>query len=332
LAAVPTDQLGRQLAEIVASLDASQQGRIDWVHRLRDFLQADPRVAALLLGILQQQELGDRTRAELLFVFELGATVEAQAALCRVVADPEWTRRDRTRALIALGGIETPTDASLTTLWAAARDRSSAAAKDQANTALLALGASASRMVGEHAAGYANLRDGLLSTAWGAQDPGERAIAVMALGNTGDAGLGAEVVPFLDDAAPEVRRAAAKTFGKLRQEDASIELGLRLEHEQSSAVRAAMAAAMVPCKSPPPAAMELVRTAIGRERDEVTRLELARFLGRNLAADPENGRVLRSLLESEQSKKVRRYLGQVLGNAELAAEQARNGTGGVEGR
>lgn len=317
----PLGQLAADLAEILAALDAAREGRIVWIHRLRDLLRADQRLAALLLGQMRAQDFTDRTRADLFLALELGGTVEAQAALARVVADAAWQHRDRTRALIALGGVDAPTEASVSALWAAARERSSAANADLANTAMLALGTIGGRMPHGENAAYANLRDGLLSEAFGARHDGERAIAVLSLANTGDRTLGKELTPFLDDAAPDVRRAAAKAVGKLGDDDAIVGLALRLQHEPDSAVRAALAAGLSAGPATPPEVLTMARAAVGAETDEATRLALARCLGRNLAAHPDNEQVLRTLLASDASDKVRRYVGEVLGRADAARER-----------
>lgn len=312
ITARPAAELAAELNELVAALDGLEDGRATLVHRLRDLLRADHRAPAMLLLILQQQELQVRTRANLFLAFELGGTAACQAALCQVAADMAWRRGDRTRALVALGGLAQPTDASLTALWATANTRSSEQARDHANTAALALGALGSRMDHSASADYAVLRGGLLAAALGARDDRARAIAILALGNTGDASLDEDVAQFLDDGAPGVRRAAAKALGKYGTEQTAVELMLRLRQEPSSGVRAAMAGALARCATAPPESMPIVREAIAGEQDDLARLGLARFLARDLAGHPDNVTALRQLLIVERSRQVRRFVGEAL--------------------
>lgn len=308
LAGRTTDDLQAELHDIVADLDVMTEGRTVAIHRLRDLLRADARVADLLLTVLRERQLTDRTRADLFLAFELGATPAAQASLCRVIADAAWSQRDRTRALIALGGVSDPDEATLSAIWRATGNRSSAAAADQADTAILALGTIGNGMLAAKPGDYATIRDGLLSAAWGAIDPDERTMFVTALGNLGDLALVPEVVPFLDDRAAEVRRAAAKTLGKLGTEAVATELAQRLRHEASSRVRASLAAALGSCEAVSPAAMATAREAIVGEQDEATRLDLARLLRRHVATFPENREVLQTLLATEPSNKVRQCI------------------------
>lgn len=319
---VSTEQLAAELDELLVALDTASTGRVVWIHRLRDLLRGDARAAALLLDAMRQRAFVDRTRADLFLALELGGTEPAQQALARVVGQRDWSHRDRLRATIALGGVAAPTRESLQSLWMATRERTSAEQADAANTALLALGAAGARLAGINDAAYAELRGGLLVEASAASHPSERSTAILALANTGDHSLAKELSPFLDDAAPEVRVAAAKAIGKL-DGDAPVVFALRLPHEANSAVRATMAAALA-AASPPPDAMVLVRERILAEPDERTRLELARCLGRNLTAQPENAAALRTLFASETSARIRRCVGETLALADAAAARAQD--------
>lgn len=321
--ALPADELAASLASLLAALDSAAEGRTVWVHRLRDLLRADPRVAALLLARLQAEPFTDRTRADLFLALELGATPEAQAGLVQVAQGSTWALRDRARALVALGGLAEPMPATVDALWATARTRADALQGELANTALLALGAIGSRLPHTDDALYGTLRNGLLAEAWGAAATGERAVALLALANTGDRTLGEQLTPFLDDTASEVRRAAAKAVGRLGGEPAVAELALRFPAEPNSAVRAAMAAGCAASPVPAPEVLAMARTCVGKEPDETARLELARCLGRHLAAHPDNEPALRAMFATESSPTIRRYVGEVLGRAAAAAEPRR---------
>lgn len=307
--------LAQELRDSLTALDAATAGRSAWIHRMRDLLQQDPELAFLLLEVMKEQELADNTRADLYLVFELAGTPQAQTALCRVATEPSWSQRDGLRALIALGGVVNPTEESLDALWATSSNRFTEGTEDLASTAALALGSLANRMCGDELEGYASLRNGLVHAAWNARDARERAVFALALGNTGDPSLCSEVLAFLADEDPRVRKSAVQALGKLDPDAVGDELLQHLQRESSSQVRASIAATLAAWKSPSPEAMESIRRSIADERDEVARFNLARFLGQNLAKYPENRPVLRDLLASEQSHQIRRYVGGALGES-----------------
>lgn len=314
-AGLTREQLEKQLRASLEALDSATEGRIAWIHRMRDILQAHEELAFVLLGMMQEGELEDRTRADLYLVFELAGTPDAQEALCRVVREPTWTQTDGNRALIALGGVANPTETSLQTLWDTARSRSSSSAADLANTASLALGSIGNRMLAQGAEGYAGLREELTDAVWSAPSSEEQAIGLMALGNTGDASLSPEVVTLLDDPDSVVRAAAATALGKLGTEDVASDLMRRLETEPSSQVRASIAGALSSWKSPSTAAMESIRMMVRAEHDDIARLKMAQVLGQNLNDFPENAIVLNELLATEGSKQIRTYAAKALADA-----------------
>jgi hypothetical protein len=317
------EELEKQLRASLEALDSATEGRIAWIHRMRDILQANEELAFVLLEMMEEGELEDRTRADLYLVFELAGTPDAQEALCRVVREPTWTRKDGLRALIALGGVANPTEDSLQTLWDTSRSRSSSSAADLANTASLALGSIGNHMLAEGAEGYADLRDELTDAVWSAESSEEQAVALIALGNTGDASLAPDVATLLDASDSAVRAAAATTLGRLGTEDATADLMRRLDMEPSSRVRASIAGALSSWKSPSSAAMESIRTMVRTERDDMTRLRMARILGQNLNDFPENAVVLNELLATAKSKQIRAYAAKALAEAR-ALDRGRN--------
>ena len=245
----------------------------------------------------------------------MAGTPDAQEALCRVVREPTWSRKDGLRALIALGRVANPTEDNLQTLWDTSRARSSSNAEDLANTASLALGSIGNRMLAEGAEGYADLRDELTDVVWSAASSEEQALALIALGNTGDASLSPEVATLLDAPDSFVRAAAASTLGRLGTEDVAPDLMRRLDVEPSSLVRASIAGALSSWKSPSSAAMESIRTMVRTEHDEQTRLRMARVLGQNLNDFPENAVVLTELVATEKSRLIRTYAAKTMAEA-----------------
>ena len=307
----PEEVQTRLLAE-VKGLDAAREGRSVLIHRLRDLLSADAALPPALLEAMKTQELTDRTRADLYLALELAGSAPAQAALTSVVADTTWSTRDTLRAIVALGGVARPTADTVATLWGKTGSAQSSGDHDQvASTATLALGSLGNTMNAAKDPEYPSLRARLLSGALSGSDT-ERANFVLAVGNTHDASLARDIVPLLDDPAPEIRRAAASSLGMLGTNQVADELMSRLHQEPSSAVRGAIAESLVTWTAPSASAVASIEAAVRVEPDENTRLNMARFLGANLAKFPENRPVLQNLLRTEQSKRIRQSVAEAL--------------------
>lgn len=80
--------------------------------------------------------------------------------------------------------------------------------------------------------------------------------------------------------------------------------------------------------NPPAEAMPIVREAITREQDELTRLELARFLTQDLSSYPDNVATLRKVLATESSRQVRRLVGEALAAHDAAQRRPFDSTAG----
>lgn len=316
---VTQDELAAAIAAILGELDRASEGRTTWVHRLRDLLRADDRTAALLLAALHDGTFAERTRADVFLAFELGGTAVAQQALVQVTTANGWSTTDRLRAVIALGGVERPTAATLDALWQATQRRMDANGQELADTALLALGALGSSLPRD--ATYTNLCDSLRALAYGGADVGERSCALAAIANTGDATLAPDVQPLLDASEPAVRRAAAKAYGALVPTAAATEFGPRLGSERASTVRAAMAASLRRTPSLEPAVLTAIRTQVVQEVDASARLDLARCLGRHLD-DPGNEAALRDVFARETLPQLRREIGELLARLDTARADA----------
>lgn len=316
---IPTNRSRKRAAAdlqtCVAGLDAATQNRSQWIHRLRDLLQMDAELPFVLLEALKTLELSNRTHADLYLALELAGTTEAQAALASVIEDPNSMPLDNLQAIVALGAVAHPNAASLESLWQAARTAEMEGDAQVASTATLALGTVGSTLLGTDEDSYASLQASLVSGASDATGPERRTTFVLALGNTGDATLSPEIVSYLDDDDPRVRRAAARATEQVGASDVAEELMLHLEQEPNSIVRAAVASALVSWEEPPSTAMESIRMLIGDERDETVRLQMARVLGKNLSSFPDNRPVLAGMLRTEQSNPIRRQIAESLAEA-----------------
>jgi len=326
IANLSREEANKRLLAEVRGLDAAREGRIGWIHRLRDLLRVDAALPTALLEVMKTQELTDRTRADLYLAFELAGTLPAQAALVSVVADTTWSTRDALRAVVALGGVSRPSSDTVATLWDTVQSAPSSGDRRQlVSTATFALGSLGKSMNAAKDPDYASLRARLLSGASSGTDAEQRANFVYAAGNTHDASLARDIAPLLNDAAPEVRRAAAQSLGMLGTNGAADELMSRFNQERSSEVRAAIAESLVKWTTPSASAVASIGAAVRTEPDENTRLNMARFLGANLTRFPENRTVLQNLLRTEQSKRIRQSVAEALARQQLDVSARRDG-------
>lgn len=313
--AISQEVAERQLLAGIGELDAAVKGRSILIHSLRDLLLVDEKMPFVLLELMKVQQLSDRTRADLYLVFELAGTPQAQAALTSVFTDQSWSQRDGKRAIVALGGLENPTEETLAALWGSAHSGKMGGDHDGLpSTAALALGSLGRALNTTQSENYSSLRSGLLDGASSAADTHQRAVFLHALGNTGDPDLSIRnnVVSFLSDAAAEVRAAAAKTLGRLGTSQVAGPLLHTLEHEQNDLVRGSITGALTKWEDPSLAAIESFRANIRDERDDSVRYNMAVLLGKSMETFPENRIVLKQLLGDEQSKRIRQQVAEML--------------------
>ena len=304
-----------QLDDVVSGLEQGDGDRRQLIHQLRDLLLVDDQLADVLLERLGTEDLTTHTRADLYLAFELAGTPSAQTALVTILADSSWPPEDAMRAIVALGGVKEPTDEALAALWDLARSTlADTQRRDLPGTAALAIGSLGSSLRENEASDYAALRSDLMGSASSAIEPTERAVFLYAVGNTGDPDpiLKHDVASYLDDASPEVRSAAARTLARLGTAEVETQLLNSVKQEPNDLARASMIEALATWEEPPAEALAWTRQAIQQERDERARYNMAVLLGNNLDDYPENRRVLESLLESEQSKRVRQKVANML--------------------
>jgi len=309
------EEAQRRLMTNVEELDVAEEGRSRVIHRLRDLLAADDQLPGVLIETLRTEELSVRTRADLYLAFELAGTPASQAALTSVVADSSWPPEDAMRAIVALGGVSEPSGDTLASLWNLANTNLAGTERsDLPSTAALAIGSIGNSLRQNEEVDYAAVRADLLAGASGAVEPTERAVYLYALGNTADPDLvlKRDLVYYLDDPSSEVRSAAAKTLGRLGPDKVEAELMTRVRQEPNSQARASMLEALTSWEEPPAEAIEWAQQAIRQEADDQARYNMAVLLGNNMEDFPENRQILESLLASEQSKRVRQKVANIL--------------------
>jgi HEAT repeat protein len=304
----------KRIRSTIPELDKATQGRMVLVHRLRDLLRVDESLPTVLLELLQTQQLSDRTRADLYLVFEEAGTDSAQAALVSVINDRNnWSLSDTIRAIVAMGGVDKPNQDSIAALWNTALDT---VADDNSqritSAATFALGSLANSMKATDNPDYDSLRSSLLSNALSGVNDKQRSDFVLAVGNTQDNTLAHKIVGLLDDSAPSIRRATALSLGNLGVDQVAATLVSQYQQEDNSRVRSAIAESLASWTQPTESAMAMFRETVTTEVDESTRYNIAILLGKNIVKYPENETVLRGIMHSEPSKRIRQKVANML--------------------
>jgi HEAT repeat protein len=306
----------RQILATLPEFDAATTGRTTFIHHLRDLLRVDESMPAILLEAMQTQQLNDRTRADLYLAFELAGTEAAQQALVSVIKDVDWSTQDAMRAVIALADVAQPKPDTIAALWETVEEVPASSERVQLiSTATFALGSIGKTLRSVNDTEYGVLRDSLLTAlASSGSDfyTEQRTNCIYAIGNTNDASLTSDIVPYLDDDAPQVRRAAALALGMLGTDQVAEELMSQLKQERNREVRGAIVESLVNWTTPSASAVATISANIRTEQDENTRYNMARFLGENLENFPENRKILQDLLRTEQSKRVRQNIADTL--------------------
>lgn len=311
---ISAEEARKQIQSTIPELDTAKQGRMVLVHRLRDLLRVDESLPAVLLEILQTQQLSDRTRADLYLVFEQAGTDSAQAALVSVFTDnSRWSSRDAMRAIVAMGGIDEPNQDSIAALWNTALNTESDSDNQRiASAATFALGSLGNTMKVSSNPEYDSLRTSLLNNALSGANDKQRSDYVLALGNTQDSTLAYEIVNLLDDDAPSIRRATAQSLGMLGVDQVADTLVSSYQQEDNSQVRSAITESLQSWTEPSDSAMALFRQTVRTEADESTRYNIAVLLGENLDKFPQNETVLREIIRNEPSKRIRQKVAEAL--------------------
>jgi HEAT repeat protein len=312
---VSKEEARKQILSTIPELDAATSGRLALVHRLRDLLRVDASLPATILEVLKSQQLDERTRADLYLALKLAGTDSAQSALVEVIIDNNWPVEDGMRAIVALGGVSTPTSESISALWNTSQEYSAGADDERlmvASSATFALGRIGSTMNKSDDPEYASLRSNLLSNAMTTTDVNQRANYITALGNTQDPTLAREITVLMDNSEPAIRRATASSLGNLGVDQVADTLVTHYQQESDYRVRSEIARSLDSWTQPTAEAMDMFRQTVQTEKDESARYNIAMLLGKNLEKFPENEAVLREMMRSEPSRRIRQKVAEML--------------------
>jgi HEAT repeat protein len=217
------------------------------------------------------------------------------------------------RAIVALAGVDEPTNESIDSLWNTAQgavfDTDS---QRVASAATFALGSLGNSMREANDPEYQVLRSDLLSNALISGNEKKQSDFLIALGNTQDSTLVPEVAALLEDDAVMIRRATARSLGALGVDEAADKLVSTYEQEGNGSVRSAIVESLAAWSEPTDSAMATFRKSLETEKDESLRYNLCVLLGNHLDEFPENEDLLRDLMRRESSDRIRQKVASML--------------------
>lgn len=306
------EEAERQLRLKINTLQQTADGRIRVIHRLRDLLMVNALQPEILLQNMQRLKLSDRTRADLYLALELAGTNEAQSALVSIILSDAWDHRDTVRAIVALGGVADPQQETINALWQVVQTDYENDVYQLSSTATFALGSLGKTMNQSKDAGYPDLQTRLMDGAMAGATSQTRVNHIHALGNTQDATMAPDLVILMQDKSPSIRKATALSLNAMGADSVASQLITLLPNESNGSVRGAIAEALAGWTTPDQNAITIVTSLMFSEKDENARLNMARFLGANLKAFPDNEISLRQLLRVEPSKHIRQTIAEML--------------------
>jgi len=296
----------KRLTDLVTRIggEPSLEKRLKHRTRLEELLRQHPELAYELIESIEAPGVSKDADATLLHALERAGTPEAQAALVMVMEDVSLTQLNRSRSIVALGGVENATDEAIQALLLTYSNSPNSLLSNTSLLAVGAIGRDLKTTAPQRAGGVRGNLSQSLAQANGAEELG---IALKAMGNMGDPSLAGDIVPYVDDPSPYVRSAAAWALSSVGAEGVVEKLTERLAVEEEGPVRSELVAALDGLGDQQLDALTTVHGMILDEPDPTTRYRMARYLGGNLDAYPQGLEPLTELAVSDPSIRIRKY-------------------------
>lgn len=283
--------LDEALADFAARLGQGPNGLHGATERLASYLSVHPEAIPSLLARMREGALPEQLHAALFLALEKTGTLAAESGLGEALSDRRLGTMNRMRAAAALQDIPRPSERTAATLIQQARaSRADAEERQVADAALLALGALSQRVettqpeVARMAHGELELRLG------GAREPEDVAVALAAVGNSGDEAFASALESYKNDPSPLVRAHAARAWRRMEPDTLEPVLTDWLAQESDPRVRRAIADALAENvreagRPASPAVLAAAAARLASEPDVQTRAALIALLGSSAATD-----------------------------------------------
>ncbi len=265
--------------------EGSHQGVHAATERLASYLSVHPEAIPELLSRLRGGVLPERIHPMLFLALEKTGTLAAESGLAAALKDPGLSTMNRMRAAAALQDVPRPTERTARILMEQARAQGAGAEERQvADASLLALGALSHRVEARQPEVARLAHEEMELRLRGAREPEAIAVALDAIGNSGDEGFADTLRSYAEDASPLVRASAARAYRRMESETQAQGLAEWLAREEEARVRRAIADSLAEqVRGERGAAVPAVLTAaaarLAVEPDVRTRAALIALLG-----------------------------------------------------
>ena len=305
-ATVQTDdaEARARLDELVERLNARTEYDIPLSEELELHLATYPGLIGEVPALLRSGAASLDTSRTMIFALECIGAPDAQEALVQIQGDAGQRQMDRVRAVISLGALASPSELSLSTLWATSTNRLDGESMALSNAALLGLGISGNQLRHDGSETYANVRDGLLERVHSAGDAPLRVITLKAIGNLHDPTLAEDASLYLFDEQPTVRATAAQALAMLRADSKRSLLADLLPEEPRGIVRAAFVEALRGL-APDAGSLSAVHALVRAERNTEARAQMVEYLVENLEQHPQARATLIEMTSKDPANRIR---------------------------
>jgi hypothetical protein len=308
-AGVSIFEMYNNLIDAIAGME-KHADTVPALYALRDYLQAYPKYASEIPGIIKEKKLDDQQAGRLIHALELAGTPECQEQLVRIANDQDQQANQRLQSVVAMGGVDHP-EAFMTKALLDLSERQDVDDRLR-NTSILsygmhgnALGASktdedrkaAQRIVEKL---YARLQ---------AADDEEKEILLLALDNTHRIDV-EKIQPYLESQSGRIRSAALRGLRHAPPSTAIPILEKAMTQDVSSDVRETAFETLLQFGDAGTAS--LVRERAPKEGSGVLKRKMIGFLGER-RSDPANAACLKSLLTVEQDSALQKAIKDALG-------------------
>lgn len=277
---------------------------------LINFLRQDranaERLVAALIADSDHAEYDDETQLELWLMVVKAGYPEAQQAIWGAVTDTNNADQARIRAMAYISDVEYPEPQLVDQVWESYTR--SQATEDGTERDLKAMSILALGVLGDREKLNDDVKpviaQRLVEALRGANNPWDEEMALLAIGNSGNAEALDAVAPSFRSDNAGVRAAAFSSLRKMEDPRAQMVFIHQYQEERSTSVRVAAlrALAQMPLV---PQALDWVRERALATTDEKEQIALVNVLGKTLPADRHNEITLRQILTTKAPTTVR---------------------------
>jgi hypothetical protein len=291
-------QKGDTIDTLLAGFDPEDPKAFE---ELADFLRLYPEAAQKLYQAIKNAD--DKEASALINALEVAGTPPAQHVLTQIAADEGFGHMNQLRAVIALGGIDTPTDESIDFLWQVYHSRETSNQQDLSNTAILSLGIAGPKS-SKKLDTLQQIKD---EFAQADNDKSKKKVLLLTMQNADAENFESEIFEALNDNSPNVRSAAVKALRGMHSQKALERLLQLFTVDEELSVRRRVIQTLLHLNTTE-ALMQRARENLFKESDNLVRKGIILYLIKYKDTYPENIKTLTEFRTIEKDARNQRLL------------------------